>query len=163
MALHPRYFTKDVKQRILKELRNKVEGKCTGRFGYTILVKQLFEVGAGKLDEGTGWAHFPVKYLALVFRPFKNEVLPAEVIAVNETGVFAQVGPMVIFVSQHNMASDIKYDPQSDPPCFVSEEQSIRMVKGSNIVVRIVGIRFAATEITVVGSIHGDFLGPVEE
>ena len=35
------------------------------------------------LDPDTGYAHFPVSYLALVFRPFKNEVLVAKVSTVN--------------------------------------------------------------------------------
>jgi hypothetical protein len=35
--------------------------------------------GPGKLDEDSGYAHFDVKYLSLVFRPFKNEILLGKV------------------------------------------------------------------------------------
>lgn len=101
MALPPRSFTSDIEQKILHELRRKVEGKCTGRFGYTVLVRRLEAFGNALLNEDSGWAHFPVKYLALVFRPHKNEVLLAEVVALNETGLFAQAGPLTIYVSRY--------------------------------------------------------------
>lgn len=83
LALPPKHFGRDLKDKILAELRRKVEGQCSGKYGYTILVTHLKSYGKGCLDVDTGWAHFPVKYLALVFRPFRNEVLPAEVFAVN--------------------------------------------------------------------------------
>jgi DNA-directed RNA polymerase subunit E'/Rpb7 len=101
VALPPRAFTRDIEKKILAELRRKVQGRCTGRFGYTILVKRLEEFGNALLNEDTGWAHFPVKYLALVFGPFKNEVLPAHVVGLNETGLFAEAGPLVIYVSKN--------------------------------------------------------------
>ena len=83
LALHPRHYTSSLSSLLLSQLRAKVEGKCTGRYGYTILVTMMREVGAGVLDPDTGYAHFPVSYLALVFRPFKNEVLVAKVTTVN--------------------------------------------------------------------------------
>jgi DNA-directed RNA polymerase subunit E'/Rpb7 len=45
------------------------------------------------------------------------------------------------------MASDAKYDSQANPPCFVSEMQDYRIKKGDYVIVKITGIRFAATEI----------------
>lgn len=32
-------------------------------------------------------AHFPVRYLAVVFRPFKNEILPAKVTTINSVRI----------------------------------------------------------------------------
>jgi DNA-directed RNA polymerase II subunit RPB7 len=83
LALHPRHFNSSLSSLLLTQLRHKVEGKCSGRYGYTILVTMLRDVGVGVLDPDTGYAHFPVSYLALVFRPFKNEILIAKVTTVN--------------------------------------------------------------------------------
>jgi DNA-directed RNA polymerase II subunit RPB7 len=99
------------------------------------------------LNEDTGWAHFKVKYLALVFRPFKNEVLSAVVTELNENGLHAQAGPQRIYVSKQGMAEDARYDPNSNPPCFVSDLQEYRIKKNSLITLKITGIRLAATEI----------------
>ena len=84
LAIAPKYFGRDLPNTILSELRRKVEGSCSGTYGYTILVTHLKSYGRGVLNVDTGWAHFPVKYLSLAFRPFRNEVLPAEVFAVNQ-------------------------------------------------------------------------------
>jgi DNA-directed RNA polymerase subunit E'/Rpb7 len=66
VELPPRQFTKDIEKKILVELRRKVEGKCTGRFGYTILVKRLDWIGPGMLNEDTGWAQFQASLLGIV-------------------------------------------------------------------------------------------------
>jgi hypothetical protein len=111
---------------VLEQLKFKVEGKCTGRYGYTIAVTHMVNVGRGQLHEDSGYAYFPVKYMSLVFRPFKNEILPAKVTMISpvrsfclslaptidpsvarlhaaclQTGLWVHAGPMEIFVSKH--------------------------------------------------------------
>jgi DNA-directed RNA polymerase II subunit RPB7 len=54
----------------------------------------------GKLKEGTGWAEFKLQYDAIVFRPFKGEVLECVVREVNKFGFFAECGPQAVFVSE---------------------------------------------------------------
>lgn len=49
LALHPKYFGKNVEKEILEQLKLKVEGKCSGRFGYTIVVTNMQEIGKGEL------------------------------------------------------------------------------------------------------------------
>merc|ERR1719479_765369 len=121
LSIPPRDFGKDLRSKIMTQLRNKVEGKATGRYGFTILVTTLLKVGDGRLYEDTGDAHFPVKYFALVFRPFKNEILPAEVKTVSKQGFFAQAGPLEIFVSTQLMPENIVYFDQSGRmPQYVS-------------------------------------------
>lgn len=100
LALHPRYYTRDLPTQILAQLRSKTEGHCSGRYGYCIAVTGISEIGSGRIDEDSGYAHFPVKYLCLVFRPFKNEILLAKVTAVNQNGFFCSAGPLEIFVSE---------------------------------------------------------------
>lgn len=85
-------------------------------------------VGLGKISDGTGLVTFPVAYKAIVFRPFKGEVVDAVVIQVNKVrsswraplatprvgplwrsypvpvpqmGFMAEVGPLQVFVSKH--------------------------------------------------------------
>ena len=160
LALHPRHFTSSLSTLLLSQLRHKVEGKCTGRYGYTILVTQIRDVGAGTLDADTGFAHFPVDYLALVFRPFKNEVLAARVTTVNTNGFFASAGPLEVFVSEKLMPSDLRFDPgRESMPCFASEEENVRIEQGTEVRVKIIGIRLAAEQIVVIGTIKEDFLG----
>ncbi|PWA54592.1 DNA-directed RNA polymerase II subunit RPB7 [Artemisia annua] len=55
-------------------------------------------LGKGIIRDGTGFVTFPVKYLCVVFRPFKGEILEA---IVTMMGFFAEAGPVKIFVSNH--------------------------------------------------------------
>lgn len=122
--MHPRLFSKNIRDAIEQELRAKVEGKCSGRYGYTVVITQVIDHGKGLLLD-TGLANFTVSFRCLVFRPFKNEVLSAQVTSVAavrttsaafeptlhvlhirqslplfQNGFFAQAGPCHIFVSK---------------------------------------------------------------
>lgn len=160
LELHPRDFGKNIEKTILTQLRLKIEGKCTGRYGYTITISRLVNVDKGRLHEDSGFCHFPVTYLAVIFRPFKNEILPAYVTLVNQNGIFAKAGPLEIFVDNKLMPDDLKYTAPADGlPTYYSEEEDVRIKQGSPIRVKIIGIRQALKEISAVGTIKGDFLG----
>jgi hypothetical protein len=101
-----------------------VEGSCSGRHGFIITVTEVLSVGKGKIREGAprspsravacsvlplgsthatrrsgtgaGLVTFPMRYMAVVFRPFKGEVLDAVVTTVNKMGFFAEVGPLQV-------------------------------------------------------------------
>ena len=47
-------------------------------------VERVLATGTGMIRDGTGYVTFPVKYEAVVFRPFKGEVLEAVVTIVNK-------------------------------------------------------------------------------
>ena len=65
-----------------------VEGTCSGRFGYIITVVALLNISKGKVLPGTGLAEFKVKYQAIVFKPYKGEVVDAVVTTVNKVRVY---------------------------------------------------------------------------
>jgi DNA-directed RNA polymerase II subunit RPB7 len=55
-----------------------VEGTCSGRFGYIISVIGILDIGRGTVVSGTGMggqAEFVTRYRAIVFKPFKGEVV----------------------------------------------------------------------------------------
>lgn len=49
-----------------------------------IAVTTIDNIGAGLIQPGRGFVVYPVKYKAIVFRPFKGEVLDAVVTQVNK-------------------------------------------------------------------------------
>jgi len=57
-------------------------------------------VGEALLDIDTGFALFRVRYKSLVCRPFINEVLAATVTELNTQGLFAEAGPVLVYVSK---------------------------------------------------------------
>ncbi|RUP46811.1 RNA polymerase Rpb7 [Jimgerdemannia flammicorona] len=124
--LHPSYFGPSMPTYLKKKLHSDVEGTCSGRFGYIITVVALQNIGRGKVLPGSGLAEFNVKYQAIVFKPYKGEVVDAVVTTVNKMGFFADVGPLQVFVSQHLIPNDMKFDPNGNPPCYQSEDQQVR-------------------------------------
>jgi DNA-directed RNA polymerase II subunit RPB7 len=161
LSLRPQYFGKKVKEEVLKQLRHKVEGKCDKRYGYTIHVIDLTNVGKGCLDLDTGNAEFPVVYTTLVFKPFLNEILPAKVKKNCEQGFFAYAGPIEIYVSHRNMPSDLKFDPRQDglPVFYSEEEEDIRIEVGSLVRVKVINYRLDQDKIAAIGTINADYLG----
>lgn len=57
------------------KLHADVQGTCTGQYGFIIAVLEIIDVGPGIVLPGTGQAEFKTRYKAIVFKPFKGEVL----------------------------------------------------------------------------------------
>lgn len=58
------------------------------RYGFVIAVTTIDNIGAGVIQPGRGFVLYPVKYKAIVFRPFKGEVVDAVVTQVNKVQSF---------------------------------------------------------------------------
>ena len=57
------------------------------RYGFVIAVTTIDNIGAGIIQPGQGFVVYPVKYKAIVFRPFKGQVLDAVVTQVNKASI----------------------------------------------------------------------------
>ena len=83
---------------------------------YIVSVISINSIGEGKVLPSTGQARFKTSYTAVVFKPFKGEVMEGRVTNVNKVcsttsifntradsqmGFFAMVGPLQVFVSSH--------------------------------------------------------------
>lgn len=157
LQLHPRHFGANLRNTIIQKLHTEVEGTCSGRYGFIIMVTSIATVGLGKINDGTGMVTFPVAYRAIVFRPFKGEVVDAVVTQVNKMGFMAEVGPLQVFVSKHLIPTDMTFDPTEH--CFASEDESVKISKDDEVRLKIVGTRVDASEIFAIGSIKEDYLG----
>jgi DNA-directed RNA polymerase II subunit RPB7 len=74
VELHPSYFGPLIKAHIHRELLLKDEGSSTGK--YTIVcVLDNFDYSDGHVKPGSGSAEYIVHYKAIVWRPYKGEVV----------------------------------------------------------------------------------------
>ncbi|NWI05884.1 RPB7 polymerase, partial [Tichodroma muraria] len=94
-----------------------------GRYGFVIAVTTIDNIGAGVIQPGRGFVLYPVRYKAIVFRPFKGEVVDAVVTQVNKVGLFTEIGPMSCFISRHSIPSEMEFDPNSNPPCYKTVDE----------------------------------------
>ncbi|KAJ1531284.1 DNA-directed RNA polymerase II subunit, partial [Cladochytrium tenue] len=150
MQLHPQYFGPRMREWLTRRLYEEVEGTCSGRYGYVISVVEIVDIGRGVLQTVTGFAEFRVVYKAIVFKPFKNQVVDGLVTTVNRLGFFADVGPLQVFVSAHLIPPYLKFEPNTNPPAYIGEGQELqdtRIEKNETVRIRLVGTRLDATEI----------------
>nr|ACO10540.1 DNA-directed RNA polymerase II subunit RPB7 [Caligus rogercresseyi] len=161
IRLHPRYFGPTLLDRVKQKLFTEVEGTCTGKYGFVIAVTTIDNIGAGIIQPGNGFVIYPVKYKAIVFRPFKGEVLDAVVTQVNKVGLFTEIGPPSCFISRHSIPADMTFDPNSNPPCYKTNNEEVTIHQDDDIRLKIVGTRVDASDIFAIGTLMDDYLGLV--
>lgn len=84
ILLHPSFFGPRMLQFLESKLYADVEGTCSGEFGYIIAVVSILDIGKGMVLPSSGQAEFVTKYRAIVFKPFKGEVVDGVVNTVNK-------------------------------------------------------------------------------
>lgn len=82
LSVHPSFFDPRLPAFVEDLLHSKVEGTCSGKLGYIIAVIGVKDIGKGKVIEGG--AEFKVSYSAIVYRPFRGEVVDGVVASVNK-------------------------------------------------------------------------------
>ncbi|XP_022659913.1 DNA-directed RNA polymerase II subunit RPB7-like isoform X1 [Varroa destructor] len=160
ILLHPRYFGPQLMETVKQKLFTEVEGTCTGKYGFVIAVTAIDSIGDGLIQPNRGFVVYPVKYKAIVFRPFKGEVLDAVVTQVNKVGIFTEIGPLSCFISRHSIPQDMQFDPNATPPCYKNAEDE-EIAQDDEIRLKIVGTRVDATDIFAIGTLMDDYLGAI--
>lgn len=84
ILIHPRFFGPDLVKEAKRQLFKEVEGKCNGNYGFVIAITEINSLKAGVIPPGQGTIPFKAKFKAVIFRPFKGEVLDAVVTQVNQ-------------------------------------------------------------------------------
>lgn len=83
------------------KLRSDVEGKCVGQYGYIITVLNIIDTGSGTVIPGYGAAEFLCRYRAIVFKPFKGEVLE---------GVVDEISKVLLMFEHESQDADKQQD-----------------------------------------------------
>ncbi len=112
-----------------QKLFSEVEGTCSGKYGFIIAITTIDNIGSGLIQPGRGYVVYPVEYKAIVFRPFKGEVLDATVSQVNKIGLRCEIGPLECFVSRHCIPAEMEFDPNSSSPCYKSKDEVINLYR----------------------------------
>lgn len=97
--LHPSFFAGGTRDIIEQKLIADVEGTNTGTMMIVAVVK-IRDISEPKIVPGTGFAQYDVSYQAVVYRPYRGEVMDALVIDVREHGFFVDIVGLKVFVSE---------------------------------------------------------------
>ena len=110
IPLHPSYFSSEAPDSIRELLYKKKEGTNTG----TMMIVRIIgiqEISEPKVMPGTGMAMYTISYRAVVWQPFRGEVVDGEVSQVVPNGFFVDVGALGVFVSKAVSSWDERYFP----------------------------------------------------
>lgn len=146
-------------ERLNLALRAQLEGSASKQHdGLIVHLLGVRSFSKPRVQDGTGNVVVEAVFRSIVFRPFRNEVIDCVVDQVNRTGFYGYFGPMRVFISRGSMPDDLVYDEQS--ACFTSKDGSSRVMNGSEVRARIIGVKRDGNNLYAVGSIDGDYLGP---
>lgn len=146
-------------QRLEARLRHELEGSLSKNHDGTIVyIFRITEKSKPRIQDGTGFAVVDVSFEAIVFRPFRNEVIDCVVSEVTRLGFFAYFGPMKVFVSKSCIPEDIEFRPDTNS---LSNSDSTQVIAvESEVRVRILGVRRDGSQLFSIGTIDSDYLGP---
>ena len=163
LEMKPNELCRNMETALTNKLAHTVIGTCSGRYGFVVSITEVPGMDSlkGQVVHGTGNVEYVVNFTACVFRPFVGETVDGIVKSVNKMGIFVSVSALEIFVSKHLMPPDLKFDKHSNPASYVSGmmDDRVRIEPGSEVRIRIVGIRFDAREIFAIASLKEDYLG----
>uniref|UniRef100_A0A7S0VYG7 DNA-directed RNA polymerase II subunit RPB7 n=1 Tax=Hemiselmis tepida TaxID=464990 RepID=A0A7S0VYG7_9CRYP len=172
LEVDPKDYGPALNDTIKRKLTNEVDNTCSERYGFIIKVFNIdIERLEGKINptgmNPGGTAIFKVPYDAIVFKPFRGEVLNGIVKTSAQQGLFVQCGPLQVFIAKTNLSSEdnqIVWNPEHSPPCWMSEDGKVVIQDGSHMRLRLIGVRMSndITNANAVGTILDDYLGPLE-
>eukprot|EP00775_Hariotina_reticulata_P002016 gene2016-2338_t len=144
--LEPMYFGPKLRETIRLKITDKVEGTCSAKHGYIIAVLTVDEISKGKIrQDGSGLATFKATFQCITFRPFKDEVLDCVASSVNK------------LIPEEYEYSSVNGD------AFVSLDASTQIKEGSEVRIRIVGVRADPSDMFCIGTMKEDYLGVISD
>jgi DNA-directed RNA polymerase II subunit RPB7 len=144
------------------------------------------EISEPTVMPGTGMAMYTISYRAVVWQPFRGEVVDGEVSQVVPNGFFVDVGALGVFVSKavsydislglaegfyrwnwtltgvamlsQMIPSSMKFSMEGATPSFEDNDGQV-ITAGGHVRLRIKGIRSELNQMFAIGSIREDYLG----
>ena len=107
VTLRPMDFTRDIRDKIRHNIIGSVEGSLVTPHGYIICVSEILKIMPLQVNE-EGHALFKVKYNALIFKPYKNEVIDVVVDDVRDDGINTNAGFFSVFLSTEDIYKRLK-------------------------------------------------------
>ncbi|KAL3626380.1 hypothetical protein CASFOL_029929 [Castilleja foliolosa] len=135
--------------------------KASKELGFFLAINTITSIGEGKVRQHSGDVLFPVDFTCITFKMLVGEVLEGKVHKILKHGVFMRCGPAENVFLSHKMMDDYEYVP-GEIPYFMNAKSS-KIEKGVDVRFLVHGVRFveADKDFQAVGSLKGDYLGPI--
>ncbi|MFQ6020901.1 MAG: DNA-directed RNA polymerase [Candidatus Aenigmatarchaeota archaeon] len=141
IAVPPIKFNLKVEDAIKESIEEKYEGRIDTEIGVILAVKEINDIGEGRVLPGDPSIHYPVKFKVLTWMPKEHEIVEGQVVDITEFGAFVRAGALdgLVHVSQI-MDDYVSYDEKN---AQLVGKQSHRILKeGDKVRARIISISF---------------------
>ncbi|WP_424356411.1 DNA-directed RNA polymerase [Methanobacterium sp. MBAC-LM] len=135
----PTLFDEPLEEIAFELLNENYVGMIDKKLGLMVTVKEIEEIGIGRVIMGDGAAYHNVTFTALFFKPDLQEIVEGEVIEITEFGAFVRMGPMDGLVHVSQVTDDyINYD--SKRGALLGKESKKTLEEGDKVRARIVAL-----------------------
>jgi DNA-directed RNA polymerase subunit E' len=139
VRIPPSRFEDPLENVAVEILNESYVGKIDKKLGLMVTVKEIEELGTGKVIMGDGAAYHDVIFTALFFKPELHEIVEGEVIEITEFGAFIRIGPMDGLVHVSQVTDDyINYDGKRG--ALIGKESKKSLEEGNKVRARIVAL-----------------------
>jgi DNA-directed RNA polymerase subunit E' len=139
VRIPPNKFSDQLEDVAVEILNESYVGKIDKKLGLMVTVKEIEEIGTGKVIMGDGAAYHDVLFTALFFKPELHEIVEGEVIEITEFGAFIRIGPMDGLVHVSQVTDDyINYDGKRG--ALIGKESKKSLEEGNKVRARIVAL-----------------------
>jgi DNA-directed RNA polymerase subunit E' len=139
VRIPPNKFSDPLEDVAVEILNESYVGKIDKKLGLMVTVKEIEEIGTGKVIMGDGAAYHDVLFTALFFKPELHEIVEGEVIEITEFGAFIRIGPMDGLVHVSQVTDDyINYDGKRG--ALIGKESKKSLEEGNKVRARIVAL-----------------------
>jgi len=139
VRIPPSRFEDPLENVAVEILNESYVGKIDKKLGLMVTVKEIEELGIGKVIMGDGAAYHDVLFTALFFKPELHEIVEGEVIEITEFGAFIRIGPMDGLVHVSQVTDDyINYDGKRG--ALIGKESKKSLEEGNKVRARIVAL-----------------------
>ncbi|HHT18324.1 MAG TPA: DNA-directed RNA polymerase [Methanobacterium sp.] len=139
VRIPPNRFNEPLNEVASEIINETYVGKIDKKMGLMVTVKDIKEIGVGKVIMGDGAAYHEVVFTALFFKPELHEIVEGEVIEVTEFGAFIRIGPMDGLVHVSQVTDDyINYDGKRG--ALIGKESKKTLEEGNRVRARIVAL-----------------------
>jgi DNA-directed RNA polymerase subunit E' len=139
VRIPPNRFEEPLNEVATEIINETYMGKIDKKLGLMVTVKNIDEIGIGKVIMGDGAAYHDVIFNALFFKPELHEIVEGEVIEVTDFGAFVRIGPMDGLVHVSQVTDDyINYDGKRG--ALIGKESKKALEEGNRVRARIVAL-----------------------
>lgn len=139
VRIPPYRFEEPLEHVAIEMINDSYMGKIDKKLGLMVTVRDLEEIGEGKVIMGDGAAYYEVIFNAVFFKPELHEIIEGDVIEIVEFGAFIRMGPMDGLVHVSQITDDyINYDLKRG--ALLGKESNKVLEEGNNVRARIVAL-----------------------